>query len=59
VTPIATVTAGGGTVTRLVSLDSVSPGLFSLSVQLAAVAGTNTFQVQAGDIVASFTITGT
>ncbi len=59
VTPIATVTAGGGTVTRLVSLDSLSPGLFSLSVQLGAVADTNTFQVQAGDIVASFTITGT
>ena len=59
VKPTATVTAGDGTITSLISLDSVSPGLFSLSVQLGPLAGTNIFQIQAGDIVASFKITGT
>ena len=58
VTPVVTVTAGGGTITGVVSQDSVSPGLFSVSVRLGSVAGTNTFLVQAGDISAKFNITG-
>jgi len=58
VTPVVTVTAGGGTVTSLRSYDSDSPGLFSISVLLGTVAGTNTFHVQAGDISANFNITG-
>ncbi len=58
VTPVVTVTAGGGAVTSLKSYDADSPGLFSISVRLGAAAGANTFRVQAGDISANFTITG-
>jgi hypothetical protein len=56
--PKVTVSAGNGTVTSLKSLDSDSPGIYSLSVRLGAVAGTNTFHVQAGDVTFDFNITG-
>ena len=58
ITPKATVTAGNGTVTSLNSYDSDSPDLFSLSVRLGPLSGTNIFHVQAGDVVFDFNITG-
>ena len=58
VNPKVTVTAGNGTVTSLSSLDTTSPGLFSLSVRLGPLSGTNTFHVQAGDVAFDFNITG-
>lgn len=58
VTPQVTVTAGGGSVVSVSSQDSSAPGLFSVTVRLGSVAGTNTFHVVAGNIAADFFIAG-
>ena len=58
VVPTVTVITGGGAVQRIDSQDSYSPGLFSVTVRLGRLAGTNTFRVQAGNITADFNITG-
>jgi minor extracellular serine protease Vpr len=58
ITPVATVTSGGGIVIGLNNYDSDVPGLYSIDVRLGTVAGTNMFHIQAGDVSIDASITG-
>ncbi len=56
--PTASVIAGGGAIVSVTNLDADYPGLFSVTVQMGRLAGTNTFRVQAGSLTQDFTIVG-
>ncbi len=58
VQPQVTVVTGGGEVSAVNSYDSDVPGLFGLDLRLGPTAGTNTFEIRAGDIRSVVTITG-
>lgn len=57
-TPEALVAEGDGAVESIVSRDSESPGLFSLTVRLGSVAGVNRFRIRAGQVAADIAVTG-
>ena len=56
--PVVSVESGGGTVGAVSVYDTDVPGLFGVDVRLGRVAGVNVFQIQAGDIVTTVSITG-
>jgi minor extracellular serine protease Vpr len=56
--PKATVIDGGGFVIGVGNQGSVNPGVFSLTVRLGPAAGANDFQIQAGPLTRTVTITG-
>ncbi len=58
VPPRVSVVSGGGSVESVVSADQSSPGLFEASVRLGAVAGSNVFRIEAGDLSKEVTIEG-
>lgn len=57
-TPVVTVSSGGGAVLQVYSRDAVFPGVFSADVRLGPNPGSNVFRVQAGSVTADVTITG-
>jgi hypothetical protein len=56
--PVVSVISGGGAVQSIDSYDQDVPGVYSLSVRLGPLAGSNVFRLQAGDAVVEVTITG-
>lgn len=56
--PEVTVVSGGGEVSAVNSYDDEVPGLFGLDLRLGPTAGTNTFEIRAGDVRSVVTITG-
>ncbi len=59
VQPTATVAAGGGEVTGIVSVDDEIPGVWAVSVRLGPAAGRNEFEIQAGEIKKTVVVQGT
>ena len=57
-TPVVTVTSGGGSVRSINNYDSDVPGVYGITVRLGSVAGTNTLHIQAGDATIDASITG-
>jgi len=58
IVPDVTAVEGGGSVMSITSLDGESPGLFSATVRLGLIAGTNTFRVKGGERTRDVVITG-
>ncbi len=58
VQPVVTAISGGGRVMSVDSIDIVVPGAWSTTVRLGATPGDNVFQIQAGSVTATVTITG-
>jgi len=58
VVPELSVVAGEGSGAGVTSLDRESPGLFSAAVRLGALAGVNTYRIQAGGATLEFSVTG-
>ncbi|MBL0159552.1 MAG: S8 family serine peptidase [Bryobacterales bacterium] len=56
--PEISVVSGGGTVSKVSVYDTEIPGLFGFDAALGFIAGANVFQIQAGSIVTTVTITG-
>lgn len=56
--PQVTVVEGDGTARPVTSLDSEIPGVFSLTVQLGPLPGSNTFRIQAGQAAMTVTLAG-
>lgn len=56
--PTVSVVSGGGSVVSVISLDSISPGLFDVNVRLGSQAGGNVFRVEAGGLTEEVTIQG-
>jgi hypothetical protein len=56
--PEVSVLSGGGTVSSVNVYDTDVPGLFGFDVQMGRTAGLNVFQIQAGSIVTTVSITG-
>jgi hypothetical protein len=56
--PKATVIDGGGFIIGVGNQGSVNPGVFGLTVRLGPAAGANDFQIQAGPLTQTVTITG-
>jgi minor extracellular serine protease Vpr len=57
-TPVVTVTAGGGSVTTVQSVDSSYPGVYAATVKLGAVAGTNVFHIDVAGLSADVVVVG-
>jgi minor extracellular serine protease Vpr len=56
--PSVTAMGDGATATGLTSIDSSVPGGYTFNVRLSATPGSNVFQIQAGPISTTITITG-
>lgn len=58
VSPTVVTVSGGGSVTRVLSINSQSPYSFTVSVRLGIAAGPNVFRIEVGGLTKDVTITG-